>query len=280
MRSDAKKVFYFHADASSLGGFIEKPFHKHLPPQASASLPSVGGHISTRTEAFEFEGVISCRAAHTRVSGTHLEEDGSATILVTSVLEGLNILEIVKAERIVAQITAEYPIGGGFPRISLAGSHFDGLTIGHSDASLALNAGLLGLSSNGKASRAPMTQALFHETGRQQAAKLVKSVKVEADQDALRWLTDRYSWMDSDRKPEKDGFSLCSLVDGVGGAIPGRSFGHVIEIPDFGRIFLGEILVYPRSVQVTMVRAELGCSTKGKVGVGTAAVRGGTVPPS
>ena len=36
--------------------------------------------------------------------------------LVTSVVEGLNILEIVKAERIVAQISVEYPADGGFPR--------------------------------------------------------------------------------------------------------------------------------------------------------------------
>ncbi len=36
MRSNAKKTFYFHADASSLGGFIEKPFQKHIPSQASA----------------------------------------------------------------------------------------------------------------------------------------------------------------------------------------------------------------------------------------------------
>jgi hypothetical protein len=278
MRSDAKKAFYFHADASSLGGFIEKPFQKHLPPQASASLPSVGGHISTRTEAFEFEGVISCRAAHTRVSGTHLDEDGSASILVTSVLEGLNILEIIKAERIVAQVTAEYPAAGGFPRISFAGSHFDQFVIGHTDASIALNSGLLGFAS-GKASRVALTQSLFHETGRQQAAKLIKSVKAEPDPDTLRWLTNRYGWMDSDRKPEKDGFSLCSLVDGVGGEIPGRSFGHVLDIPDFGRIFLGEVLVYPRSVQISMVRAELGCTTHGKVSVGAASVRGGTIPP-
>jgi len=279
MRSDAKKTFYFHADASSLGGFIEKPFQKHLPPQASASLPSVGGHISTRTEAFDFEGVISCRAAHTRVSGRHLEEDGSASILVTSVLEGLNILEIVKAERIVAQVTAEFPATGGFPRISFAGTHFDQFVIGHSGAEIALNPGLLGFAT-GKAARAVLTQALFHETGKQQAAKLVKSVKAEADQNTLRWLTDRYGWMDSDRKPEKDGFSLCSLVDGVGGEIPGKSFGHVIDIPDFGRIFLGEVLVYPGSIQVSMVRAELGCSTHGSVSVGSAAVRGGTIPPS
>ena len=71
MRLECQKISYFHADANSLGGYIEEPFHKHLPPQASASFPSVGGHVTTRTEAFNFEGVISCRSASTRISGKH-----------------------------------------------------------------------------------------------------------------------------------------------------------------------------------------------------------------
>jgi hypothetical protein len=278
MRSDAKKTFYFHGDASSLGGFIEKPFQKHIPAQAAATLPSVGGHVTSQTGAFNFEGVISCRGGYTRVSGRHIEEDGSATVSVTSVLEGLNILEIVKAERVVAQVTADYPVAGGFPRVSFAGSHFDRLTIGHADASLALNPGLLGFAGGPKA-RQSITPALFQETGRQQAAKLIKGVKAESDQDALRWLIDRYGWMDSDRKPEKDGFLLCSLVDGVGGAIPGRSFAHVLDIPDFGRIFLGELLVSPSLFRISMIRAELGCTVQGGGSAGCAAIGVRGVPP-
>ncbi len=73
MRSNVKKAFYFHADANSLGGFIEKPFQKVIPSQASASLPAVGGHVTTRTEAFNFEEIVSCRSAYTRVSGSQLE---------------------------------------------------------------------------------------------------------------------------------------------------------------------------------------------------------------
>jgi hypothetical protein len=277
MRSDVKKTFYFHGDASSLGGFIEKPFQKHIPAQAAATLPSVGGHVTSQTGAFNFEGVISCRGGYTRVSGRHIEEDGSATVSVTSVLEGLNILEIVKAERVVAQITAEYPAAGGFPRVSFAGSHFDRLTIGHADASLALNSGLLGFAGGPKA-RQSITPALFQETGRQQAAKLIRSAKAESDHDDLGWLTDRYSWMDSDRKG-KDGFLLCSLVDGVGGAIPGRSFGHVLEVPDFGRIFLGELTVSPPLFRISMIRAELGCTVHGGGSVGCAAIGVRGVPP-
>ena len=72
---------------------------------------------------------------------------------------------------------------------------------------------------------------------------------------------------------------LCSLVDGVDRAIPGRSFGHVVEIPDFGRIFLGELLACRHSIQLSLIRAELGCGITGQTSGPTAAVRGVPYPP-
>ena len=121
---------YFHAEASSLGGFIDKPVHKTIPPQASSSLPSVGGHVTHRTEAFNFEGIVSCRSTHTRVSGRPIEEDGSHSTVTTSVIEGLNIAEIVTAERVVAQISLVHSAKGGAPLVSFTGSRFEGLLIG------------------------------------------------------------------------------------------------------------------------------------------------------
>jgi hypothetical protein len=279
MRSDAKKSFYYHADANSLGGFIEKPFARIIPSQASVSLPAVGGFATTRTEAFNFEEIVSCRSAYTRVSGRQVEKDGPASVLVTSVVEGLNILEVVTAERLVAQVSVEYPTDGGFPRISFTGSHFERLRIGGCDASLALNSSLLECGRGAGFPREPITWPLFQETGRQQAAKLIKSVEGDDDRDAFRWLIERYGWMDSDRELGADGRVLCSLVDGVDRAIPGRSFGHVIEIPDFGRIFLGELLVFPASVQLSMIRAELGCNTTGGASGSSVRVNGTMVPP-
>jgi hypothetical protein len=78
---------------------------------------------------------------------------------------------------------------------------------------------------------------------------------------------------------QPDGFVLCSLVDGVDPAIPGTLFGHVAEIPDFGTIFFGEIIAFPASVQLSMIRAELGCSTSGNVNAACAVVNGHMVPP-
>jgi hypothetical protein len=86
--------------------------------------------------------------------------------------------------------------------------------------------------------------------------------------------------MDEKREQKKDGCVLCSLVDGVDGTVPGVTIGHFVEIPDFGRIFLGEIMAFPHSIQLTMVRAELGCNVHGKVSASSSYINGSTMPPS
>lgn len=273
MRSDAKKAFYFHADASSLGGFIDKPFQKVIAAQAPISLASVGGHSTARTGAFNFEEIISCSAAYTRVSGGLVAEDGPGSVLVTSVVEGLNILEVVKADRIVCQVTVEHAGGSDFSQIHFTGSYCDGLTIGGYDAYPAYNTDLL-------TPQTPINAALFQQTGKQQAAKLKKDVADGPNPDDYRLLVDRYGWMDdSNRTLGKDGFLLCSLVNGVKQGTPGRSFAHVVDIPEFGRIFLGEVLVFPSRLQISMVRAELGCTTGGSVNGPGVNVGVHSVPP-
>lgn len=278
MRSDARKAFYFQGDASALGGFIEKPVPKIIPSQASASLPPAGGHLTTRSEAFNLDEIISCRAAYTRVTGSEHEKDGPWTVLVNSVVEGLNILDVVTADRVTAQLSADYPRDGGYPRISLAGSHFQNLRIAGFEAFPAFNWSLLQPRSGVDASQSQLTWPTFQQTGREQADKLIKGIEGE-DREAFRWIIERFGWMNSDRGPEDDTCALCSLVDALDQAIPGRSFGHVVEIPDFGRIFLGELLVTPRSVQLSMIRAELGCGVNARTTAGSGSVGGRTVPP-
>jgi hypothetical protein len=271
MPSVSNKAFYFHAHASSLGGALETPHKKVVPSQASVALPAVGGHATARTEAFNCDEIVSCRAAYTRVTGGFDEEDGSWFTLVTSVVEGLNILETVKVERVVAQISIEHPADGGNPTISLAGSHFDGIRLGGCDVSPTLNPKLLGVGSVDR-----IECPIFQQTGREQAVKMVQTAKAGKN---AQWVLDRFDWMTA-AKPKADGCVLCSLVDGIDQALPGRVFGHALEIPHFGKIFLGELLVCRSSIQLSMIRAELGCATTGHLGMAMAEVSGGTVPPS
>jgi hypothetical protein len=274
MASNVNKVHYFHAEASSLGGFIQQPIKQAVPAQASVSLPAVGGHVTNRTGAFNFEGVVSCTAAYTRVSGRHLETDGTPSTMVTSVVEGFNLLEIVTADKIVAQLSIEHPADGGDPVVTFTGSRFEGLKIGGQDASLTLNSSLL----DGGAGTGPITWPLFQKTGPLQAATLVKSAKSGGA--AYQWVVDRYGWIAPAKAPAKaPGSILCSLVDGISPTVPGKSFGHVMDIPSFGKVIFGEVLAFPASVHLSMIRAELGSPTLAAMTIGHVSGNGGTFPP-
>jgi hypothetical protein len=78
----------------------------------------------------------------------------------------------------------------------------------------------------------------------------------------------------------------CSLINGVEGS-PGTSFGHIIDLPHFGKIFLGELKVrrepgnpargtYDRyKFHLTMIRLQMGCLAKGTTCIGTLDSNGG-----
>jgi hypothetical protein len=116
---------------------------------------------------------------------------------------------------------------------------------------------------------------IFHKTEQEQAGKMITKAKTHPGKNIQR-VTDRFQWM---TKPRADSCVLCSLVAGFDHAGPGRAFGHALEIPHFGKIFLGELLVDPSSIQLSMIRAELGCATTGRIGMANATVREGTIPP-
>ncbi len=280
MQSNANKVFYYHADANSLGGYIEEPFEGIIPAASSISLPAVGGYATNRTDALNFREILSCRSAYTRVSGRALAEDGPWSTQVTSVVEGLNILEIVTAERIVSQISVEHARDGGGANISFAGTHFEKLAIGGHEICLRLNSRLMGTGSEADNDASRIMWPMLLQTGHGQARGIVQSVTERANRSGWEWALQRYGWMDEKLEQKKDGCVLCSLVDGVEGTVPGKTIGHVVEIPDFGRIFLGEVLAFPHSIQLTMVRAELGCNVHGNVSAGSSSINGRTMPPS
>ena len=143
MHSFKQRHFHaFRADATALGGFLRQPLQKSIPTLAPVCLPAAGGFASARSEAFNLDEVVSVSSAYTLVSGRESREEGAISTLVTAVVENLNILEVVTAKRIVAQISVTSPLDGGPQRISLGGSRFEKLRFLGRDASLTVNAGM------------------------------------------------------------------------------------------------------------------------------------------
>jgi hypothetical protein len=266
MQSFSSRRFYsFRADANALGGFLEEPFRKNIPTLAPVSLPATGGLSTARSEAFNLDDIISCSSAYSRVSGQE-HADGSICTLVTTTIEDLNILEVVTAERIVAQISIEVSKERGPVKFCVTGSRFDGLKFSGRDSKPTMNTRLNQPDRDAQGHGLTLSAQQVKQVGQDQAAKVISGFQNR--QDASEWAKARHGWM-SEPQRSGSGTVLCSLVDGFEGTRPGESSGHIVEIPGFGRFIFGELVASRNEVRLVAVYAELGCPVKGKVAGGS-----------
>jgi hypothetical protein len=238
------KPYSFRADANALGGFLEKPFEKIIPTLAPVSLPAVGGFAMARSEAFTLDEIIRCSSAYTRVSGRENVKkgvkDGSVSILVTAVVEGLNILEVVTARRIVAQVSIWVPDPDSeeLPKFSLLGSRFEGLKLaGHDPCA------------------DPVTWPDIQRIGLAQAGEPAQK---------------NDTWVTSDLPSGKGNDTFCLCVDGFESPGPCK-----VLIPGFGLITLAQLVITPDAVRLVALRADLGCPVTGGVSIAAAGGGGG-----
>ena len=278
-----EQTFSFHADADSLSGAFDEPLG-HIPEQASISLPTIGGLRSRQSAEFAFEGILSARSTYTHVAGTTVQKYGPWTGRVTSVVENLNILGRITADRLVASIFMQHPVAGGLRKVSFAGTSFENLRIDGKPITLTLNSVLLPAQTpfidpyDESAFATPEIEwSSLWQTAYSQSRSLI------ANSNLPQWAADRYGWIAAKQTATdlatQEGYAICPLVNKIDGLADGQSFGHFIELPDLGRIFLGEATIYPKSVSLTAVRAELSSTPAGQVSAATAASNGSTCPP-
>lgn len=238
-----RRLYALRADASALGGYLQEPLERQIPTLAPVSLPAVGGFAIARSEGFTLYEIVSCSAAYTRVSGRESARDGSSSLLVTAVVENLNILEVVRARRIVTQLAISIPGEPGPIGISLAGSGFEGLCLAGHECRPKFNPRL---QSPGDASG----DGLLRWEDVQQV--------VRAQGESL---------VTSDPPSGGRGYARASLLDTLEVSGASRCRGHIVDIPEFGQIILGELLISRDAVQLIGIRAELGCTNGGRISV-------------
>ena len=276
------RTHYYHAEANILSGHLRLPLEHRIKPQAHVHLPKEGGYFSHRDGHFRLESVLEYRSAYSHVAGNiNPKLGGGWTTLVTTVIEGLNVMEVVTADRIVGQTITEHPVEGYVPRINFLGTRFENLRIAGFPVDLDLNLNFLG-------PRPANDAAYTHDAaliGRisSQMGRIGEHPNLPA---ALQQRYNRVSASLGSQPEEVE----CSLVNRVNGAIPGHSFGPVITIPDFGTMVLGKITIkhedfkpetgVPKktTVQLTMIDFHFGCAIEGDGGTGDGSSNGTTEP--
>ncbi len=257
MNASTNRTYHYHADASPLGGHITHPFEKVLHTQASTSLAQAGGHAESRIESYQMDNTVTSGPAYSHATGVKNKTTGAWTTLVSSVVENLNVLEVVTADRIVSKLHVEYPHEGNHPKISIVGSKFVNLRIAGVSIDPVLDIDLLTSQAKGEFPNGPLTE----EKGF--IGKVTsQSKRITEAKGAPEWLAGRHGWVKYELQ----------------GAKPGTAFGHVLHVPGFGNIFFCELIVAPSSYRLTMMRIEMGCLAEGNVSVASAFSNGSGMP--
>jgi hypothetical protein len=284
--SSERKPYYF-AEATALSGKLLLPLEQEIQRQAFAKLPDKGGYVAQRADKFRVESAISYESAHTQVAGNREKKQGRGyNTLVTSVIEGLNILDVVTADLVVAQISTEHPPdGGGFvPSITFLGTRFENLRIAGHEVKLKLCLDIFGkrLEDDSPYTRSPE----FVNKVAEQHARVRE--QESSHENPLKELLERFNIVPetfANSTGEEENVE-CSLVDKAEGTYPGQTSGHVIHVPHFGTIHLARLRLKhddfkpgtrtPRKthLELTMVDADMGCVSHGQVQGATAKTNG------
>ncbi len=162
--------------------------------------------------------------AQTYVSG-HWQDEEVAVTSATTVIENLNILDFLHADRIVARLTSEHRKGKREGHIIALGSTFENLRIAGHKVNVILRHDLL-------------LKCETFEDLRKRLATDKKSGKIAAID---------------------EGAALCSLVEKIETDLPGVDpNNHVFSVPHFGTISLAEVFATEGTRTLTMLRLHLG----------------------
>jgi hypothetical protein len=237
--------FHFHAEGHAFSGEFRHPAWCPIPAQASASLPTIGGHATAQVDNFRFQDFVSFKSAHTHISGKRRRDDTFATHATTTI-HGLNILGVVTADLIVCRLTSVHSPKEPEGHIIAEDSRFEGLKINGEDVKVILRHDLL------------VKCKTFDD--------LTKGIASDAKSGKIA--------------ETKGGVAVCSLVEKIETKLKGvDAKRHLIEVPNFGKIFLAEIYAEPGTRTLTMLRLELGSPHVAEITAAESRTNGRPSPP-
>ncbi len=262
----------YHAHAFVLKGEFEQPIKRPILPFGEVILEQTRRDtlITQSVGETNVEGLISFKRGLARVVGTHVKQKvdifgrnhaGWAT-LSSAHIEGYNVLDVITADRVVAQITTDHALTGdskrpvhNIPRVSFLGTTFQNLRIAGFPAEVELNLAFCGPKPEND--RPYLEDEKFLDgvhrqlddvvSTRDLPSTLEKKYSAEIVHiDALKRRAKQKNKSGANGEPNGYPKLRCSLVKKITlpKGIPGvHTFGNMVFIEDFGTVSLADLEV-------------------------------------
>lgn len=288
--SEYQSQYIYHCSAYAIAGEFYRPVQRSLPVQGGTVLAVTGGYSSQHIGRYCLDDLVSFENAYVEVGGSYDQSHDTQTSYFCSVIEGLNVMDMLTADRVVARMMVYSPKGdhGGEHTFDITGSYFDNVKIAGRRIDAKLDTGAF--------HRLNSFSKFYDAYARGQADDLLVFSNFNSLQDPqLADLEGQYHPLcglsslvnarktDTTRKPQD--YYLCSALNHldfkrqVEKDSELQGYGAVICIPKFGVIRLGEILIYKYFRSLTMFTVQMGSTASSTVTGGQGSTGGGNGLP-
>jgi hypothetical protein len=270
--------YVFRGHASGVSAHIRRPETQRLDVQGSSSLPVTGGHAESTVPAGKLDKWVSFESVATSAHGDYVDPaQGVATTTgkvafdaaptetrVNAAVKGLVILGRVHIAHAAVGLVSQSPVGKDQPAIRLEGNVLEGVRI--DDSRLAIT----------------LAEDFYCECCTKDKLAQRHAAGLPAQHAGLLLPLDG-SAGPATTFPEANGTVKCTIVQEIrwdGDPHPTATIhGHVVRVPNFGRIYFGEMFVTGESRRLTMARFQLGSDDGGEVSAAEGETNGSTWPP-
>ena len=240
MEKPERKTYFYTVHGAAFGGRRLKPVVENLEARATAALPITGGKVTAAAGGCGEGKIYSLSSASTELFGFEDPATGERTINAESRVDGLKVLErVFTADRLVARLVLTNSREAEQPSVRLTGTEFVNVRI------------------NGKPARIETYTEDFTRC----------ATYSSLDRGCSEIIAGQYFW--NGKAPERRrtsglprhraGYVPTSIVKNI--AVEGNpfeTFGHIIHLPEFGWIHLGELQISEYGRRLTMFRMEGG----------------------
>jgi hypothetical protein len=270
--------YIFRGHASGVSAHIRRPENQLLPVQGCSSLPVIGGFSESEVGPRKLDKWVAFDAVSTSAHGDYVDAgEGVATTTgaiafdvpptqttVKSEVKGLVILGRVRVGRAAVGLISHSPKGKEQPEIHLEGNVLEGVLIDDSRLAITLDEEFYRVcNTKDKLAKAHAAGLPSHR------AHMLMPL------DGSAGLATSF--------PEAKGTVKCTIVKEMhwdGEPHPTATIhGHVVKVPNFGKIYFGELYITGDSRRLTMVRFQLGSDDGGEVVAAEGESNGSHFPP-
>jgi hypothetical protein len=278
------RYYLYHAYALAAGGYVTSDGNRqNIESAASVVLSMSGGSGHVTQTGYRFfwcgrESNFFIRIAESECEVTGYEDSAGYHTRSRSTLRGVDVNNVIVADKIESVVESLHTVAACAsnprqePAIRLLSSGFEGLKVA-------------GVAIEPKRSRAfdefptyDGLRAFVDGAGQAEFAELRPSLRAASLMDVPDAEPPAPDYVqDMCRRFVRNDVLRVSIFDPLN-AEGLETYGSSIAVPDFGRIFLGDLVVTKSMKRLNMIKFDLGCDTEGGGTLGGSAVNGEPMP--